>query len=157
MNSRKKKYRRSKKKKEDLDGSKLYRDRDGKEGRISNADSNQQSSQGKKGSRESPPQPKKKRVSPIKQKQSLGAVVNQKGRLLDSKLEKKKNGRSNSRGGQSISSGGASAQLEGGECTYDDGMDVIDAMGFVHDESYQKGKTNSNRGRSPNRSEKSDK
>jgi len=42
MNSGKKKYRKSKKKKQDLDGSKLYRDRDN--GRISNVDSNQQSS-----------------------------------------------------------------------------------------------------------------
>ena len=90
INSRKKKVSKIKKK-EDLDGSKLYR-------------------------RDKSAAPDKKKKSPRKQnfmKQSLGAVVNKKGKMLE---EKKSMGPGEQRArGMSISSGKSNTQMEGGE------------------------------------------
>jgi hypothetical protein len=94
INSRKKKVSKIKKK-EDLDGSKLYR-------RDKSAAAN------------------KKKKTPQKQnffkqeKQSLGAVVNKKGKMLEEKKVSMGPNEQRSRG-MSISSGKSNTQLEGGE------------------------------------------
>ena len=94
INSRKKKVSKIKKK-EDLDGSKLYR-------RDKSAAPNQ----------EKKIIPKKQNF--FKEKQSLGAVVNKKGKMLEEKKVSMGPNEQRARG-MSISSGKSNTQLEGGE------------------------------------------